>query len=133
MGGLLMYAVISDSPEGTCLKGYFSATYPELVVALGSPNGAGDGGKVSTEWVLRGDDGTLWTLYDYKETSKYAAGLPTPEQFRMKASLEPYEWHIGGRANVNRDDCLQFIDWLHAQVRRARATLNQEPRKWQIF
>jgi hypothetical protein len=82
---------------GTSLQGYVTASYAELAAIFGPADPANrDGdGKVSTEWLLKFEDGTDATVYDYKDTSLYDEGLPTPEQFR---ALPSYDWHIGGRS-----------------------------------
>ena len=69
--------------NGTSLQGYVSTTYATLVEKFGQPNiGAGD--KTNSEWALRFSDGTVATIYDYKEPM-------TP--------VTKYDWHIGGLSN----------------------------------
>jgi hypothetical protein len=63
----------------TCLQGYIRATYSELVEVFGEPEGGGD--KTTAEWCLRFEDGTVATIYDWKE-------YETP--------MYEYDWHIGG-------------------------------------
>ncbi len=66
----------------TCLQGYIKTTYEKLVESFGEPDYNNDGdGKVTCEWRLKFADGTVASIYDYKEKS-------TP--------LEEYNWHIGG-------------------------------------
>ena len=67
------------SAGGTSLQGYVSTTYANLVDLFGESLGGGD--KTTAEWVLKFDDGTIATIYDWKEYS-------TP--------LGQYEWHVGG-------------------------------------
>lgn len=81
--------------NGTSLQGYVNATYPRLRELFGEPDD-GDQYKVSTEWVIRFNDGAVATIYDWKQTSNYEGGRWTPEAFR--ANGEPHEWHIGGRS-----------------------------------
>ena len=79
--------------EWTSLQGYVVTTFAKLVKAFGAPTygpdeASGDG-KVSCEWCLTFEDGTVATIYDYKEDS-------TP--------MDEYSWHIGGTSieAVNR-------------------------------
>jgi len=69
--------------NGTSLMGYFTATYNEVVAKFGEPI-AGDGYKVTAEWIVVFEDDTVATIYDWKTESPTF----TPD--------EPYEWHIGG-------------------------------------
>jgi hypothetical protein len=66
--------------NGTHLQGYMEAYYHELVEVFGEPEGGGD--KTTVEWVLSFADGTVATIYDWKE-------YETP--------MGLYRWHIGGR------------------------------------
>lgn len=70
----------STRNTGTCLQGYVRTTYEKLLQVFDAPNmDAGD--KTNAEWCLRFADGTIATIYDYKEHM-----IPYNE----------YEWHIGG-------------------------------------
>jgi len=64
----------------TSLKGYMEAYYHQLVEVFGQPDGGGD--KTTVEWCLAFEDGTVATIYDWKE-------YETPTGL--------YRWHIGGR------------------------------------
>ena len=66
--------------NGTSLQGYITATYDQLVERFGQPEGGGD--KTTVEWCLKIADGTVATIYDWKE-------YQTPTDL--------YRWHIGGR------------------------------------
>ena len=73
----------TNNIAGTCLRGYVRTTYEKLLEVFDVPNiGAGD--KTNAEWGLRFEDGTVATIYDYKEPY-----VPTSE----------YDWHIGGINN----------------------------------
>jgi len=67
--------------NGTSLQGYIMATYDQLVARFGQPDEGGD--KTTVEWVLAFADGTIATIYDWKE-------YETP--------MGLYSWHIGGRS-----------------------------------
>ena len=71
----------TSAANGTHLVGYIATTHADLVETFGTPTFADSGDKVTCEWVLVFADGTVATIYDYKE---YA----TP--YGM------YQWHIGG-------------------------------------
>ena len=64
----------------TSLQGYITTDYATLVETFGESLGAGD--KTTQEWILVGEDGTVATIYDWKQYS-------TP--------MHKCEWHIGGR------------------------------------
>ena len=69
--------------NGTSLQGYVTATYDQLVERFGEPEGGGD--KTTVEWCLAFEDGTIATIYDWKE-------YETP--------MYAYDWHIGGKSNT---------------------------------
>jgi predicted dehydrogenase len=69
----------------TYLQGEITSTYADLVRVFGEPDGGPDGDptdKVTCEWTLKFEDGTIATIYDWK------VGGPTPRG--------AYGWHIGG-------------------------------------
>ena len=68
----------------------FSATTNELIEKFGNPtyNHSEDyGDKVTREWELELSDGTLFTIYDWKE-------------YRYFDDEETIEWHVGTNYNV---------------------------------
>ena len=90
--------------NGTSLKGYVAATFDQLANLLGQPHSC-DEYKTSTEWVLLDDEGSVFTIYDYKATNLYERSEPSVEEFR--SSGLPYEWHIGGKKPA--DDLIQWL------------------------
>lgn len=74
---------------GAALMGFVTATFEDLLPLLGEPVYADNSDdKVTTEWMLKSDDGIIFTIYDYDNTrGKCRNG-------------QPYRWHIGG---FNRD------------------------------
>ena len=63
----------------SCLQGYVTTTYDNLVEVFGQPDKAYE--KATVQWVLKKkNNGTIY-IYDWKETR-------TPKGM--------YEWHIGG-------------------------------------
>ena len=79
--------------SGSCLQGYIETTYDELVNVFGKPTIL-KGDKVTAEWTIKFSDGTIATIYDWKQPE-------TP--------MEYYPWHIGGfnrRAVELVNDCV---------------------------
>jgi hypothetical protein len=69
--------------DGTHLVGYVETTFDELKKTFGEPHWLDSGdGKTTAEWAFKFFDGTIATIYDWKEPE-------TP--------LGKYEWHIGGK------------------------------------
>ena len=103
-----------ENSSGGSLQAEVEASYKALCDLFGSPqflDETGDGdGKVSTEWIIKSDHGEILTIYDYKETSLYDSDLPSPAEFRKRAS---YEWHIGGKDKSSAD---RFVTWLRNEL-----------------
>lgn len=80
---------------GVSLVGYITTTRRHIESVFGAPtwDTPSPDGKVTTEWNLEFEDGTVATIYDYK---RYEEGAPALD--------EVYEWHIGGHSDDN--------DWL---------------------
>jgi hypothetical protein len=75
-------------PTGTHLQGYIEASYDTLVDLFGEPL-PGDGYKVDAEWFIQFEDGTLATVYNYKDGVNYCGEGGIPVKLIT-------EWHIGG-------------------------------------
>ena len=69
--------------SGTHFQGYTKEVkYEDVVKAFGEPTCSYSyDEKVTVEWCLKFEDGTVATIYDYKTYN-------TP--------MYPYQWHIGG-------------------------------------
>ncbi len=65
--------------NGTSLQGYVRTNFSNIESKLGPALDGSD--KTTAEWYLEFEDGTVATIYDWKEES-------TP--------LSDYNWHIGG-------------------------------------
>ena len=72
--------------NGTSLQGYMPAYLHQLIEVFGEPESGGD--KTTVEWCLSFEDGTVATIYDWKE-------YDTPTGL--------YHWHIGGKNNLAVD------------------------------
>ena len=78
----------------TSLQGYIKCDYKTLVEVFGEPDPHADGYKVDREWVLKFGDGTVATVYNWKNGKNYLG----PQQ-----GLEPEEikeWHVGGKSKM---------------------------------
>ena len=80
-----------DAGGSTHLQGYIDIPYATLESKLGYPTHT-DGDKTLAEWVLKGEDGTIATIYDYKNYG-----------MRKEAITR---WHIGGKS----DKAVELID-----------------------
>jgi hypothetical protein len=67
--------------NGTSLQGHITTTYAELVEKFGEPDFFG-GDKITVEWALDFEDGTVATIYDWKYGE-------TP--------MHKTQWNIGGK------------------------------------
>ena len=103
----------NKSLDGTSFHGAtFSATLADLQVILGAPNNGGDHhDKVQNEWELELEDGTVFSVYDWKEYRRYT-------------DKETIEWHIGG---MNLKDTFVAQDTLVE----ALATMDTKPNLFQ--
>ena len=79
------YTVADDfsAANMTSLQGYITTDYATLVATFGEGLGGGD--KTTQEWIIVGEDGTVATVYDWKE-------YETP--------MYEYNWHIGGMSKL---------------------------------
>lgn len=85
--------------SGTSFHGKtITATADELIAIFGPPsadsNGMGE--KTNLEWDLITDDGTVFTIYDWKE-------------YRKLSMDEPVEWHIGSHSKDDSDKVFSTI------------------------
>ena len=84
-----------NTPEieimGTGLVGNINVDYNFLVQKLGQPTES-DGYKIDAEWNIEFDDGTVATIYNYKDGKNYLGedGLDVEEIT---------DWHVGGKSN----------------------------------
>ena len=81
--------------NGTSLQGHVSCGYEDIVRCFGEPidlHTLVTDGKVDVEWVIRFEDGTVATIYNWKNGPNYCgdAGL-------YRHEVVQYGWHIGAR------------------------------------
>jgi hypothetical protein len=74
----------------TSLQGYIDTSFYDLCQCFGEPNSEGDGYKVDAEWMMKFSDGTVATIYNWKNGKNYC-GDDGEEVEDMT------NWHIGGR------------------------------------
>ncbi len=74
--------------NSTSLVGVIKVPYYELIKMFGEPMG-GDGDKTDAEWEIEFEDGTIATIYNWKDGKNYNgdSGIPTEKITN---------WHIGG-------------------------------------
>ena len=74
---------------GSHLQGYTVSSFQNIIEKLGKPHSNGDGYKVDVEWGFKFADGTIATLYNWKNGKIYcgANGLNVEDIT---------EWNIGG-------------------------------------
>ena len=104
------------SAIGTCLQGYVTSDYSNIVRVFGEPTEC-DGYKVDAEWVIQFSDGKIATIYNWKNGKNYCGddGLD-PEDIK--------EWHIGGKSTkvVSRIQKLLSDPWpVFDEIRQAAA------------
>ena len=76
---------------GTFLQGYIKATYEQLLKTFGEPHDPnGDNYKTDVEWAFEFADGTVATLYNWKNGHNY---LGEAEGLELN---DIYEWNVGG-------------------------------------
>ncbi len=77
---------------GFCLRGYIPVPYSKLVEVFGEPHSNGDGYKVDASWSILFEDGTLATIYNYKNGKNYNGK-------QGRATKYITDWHVGGFDN----------------------------------
>lgn len=78
--------------DDTSVQGHAKTSYAKLVSVFGKPN-KGDGKKVDAEWCLEFTNGTIATIYNYKDGKAYLGKKGKPVSRIM-------DWHIGGRSKA---------------------------------
>ena len=84
--------------NGTCLQGEVQATYAELCDLFGSHHD-GDGYKADAEWYVQFSDGTVATIYNWKNGKNYC-GADGQEV------VDITDWNVGG----NRYDAATLVE-----------------------
>lgn len=101
-----------DKIDGTCRQATLNIPYRILVDVFGEPL-CGDGGKTDAEWIIEFADGTIATIYNYKNGIAYCgdSGIPT-EQIT--------DWSIGGHCssvvNLVESALVETMDSRHRRL-----------------
>ena len=76
----------------------FTATVDDLRNVLGQPKFESNDGqdKCNFDWIMETEDGTIFTVYDWKE-------------YRALQEGEIVEWHIGGKSRSDTEKALTEI------------------------
>tara|TARA_B110000285_G_C14782461_1_gene449201 strand:+ start:321 stop:629 length:309 start_codon:yes stop_codon:yes gene_type:complete len=75
--------------NGTCLQGRIESSYGNLVHHLGNPHITAEDNKTDVEWGFKFSDGTIATIYNYKDGKAYLGE-------KGKSLQDITYWHIGG-------------------------------------
>lgn len=94
-------ATNETSPSGTCYMGEIKADYSKLISKLGRPMKGYDNYKSDAEWVIEFEDGSVATIYNWKDGKNYLGegGLDL---------CDIREWHVGGE----REEVVAWVDDL---------------------
>ena len=80
----------TENIYGTSLQGYIKASYEQLLAAFGPPNPKlCDNYKTDVEWAFEFKDGTISTIYNWKDGLCYQGDDGDPVE-----SIT--DWHVGG-------------------------------------
>jgi hypothetical protein len=90
--------VVDNSAEinGTHLLCRITARFKDLKSVLGAPSES-DGYKVSGEWRVIDGFGSVFTIYDYKQTNLYDDSLPSVREFQESQDYKTFS--IGGKSD----------------------------------
>lgn len=86
----MKYEIFEDT-GGTCLQGHIDTTYENIVSVLGKQHHNGDDYKTDAEWNIKFEDGTIATLYNWKNGKNYCG----EEGCELEDIIE---WNIGGHS-----------------------------------
>lgn len=92
---------------GTSRQGYAPFSYDRIVEVFGEPDETPWGDESAFHWSITFADGTVASLYDYKDSSLYDERLPSPEQMKHDFMM----WHIGGNGWPAVQLVIQALSW----------------------
>ena len=78
-----MEATRTQETAGTWLQGHTTTTRDNLEAVFGLPTVYEEGDKVTIEWGLRFEDGTLATIYDWKRSPGWSVGGYSPKAVEL--------------------------------------------------
>ena len=88
--------------NGTCLQGYINAHYYDLLEKFGEPSTHGDGYKTDAEWLVEFEDGTVATVYNWKNGFNYCGTDGTPVEYIT-------EWNVGGKHGTEAVNKIRLV------------------------
>ena len=89
--------------NGTHLQGYINCSYDDLTSVLGYPLESGfDDYKSDAEWDIQFDDGTVATIYNWKNGKNYCGehGLNL---------CDMTQWNVGGRSKQALEKVMELL------------------------
>ena len=98
----------TNNTNGTSFQAYIETSYGNLVHHLGNPHITAEeskDGKTDAEWGFKFPDGTIATIYNYKDGPNYLGE-------KGKAVEDIILWHIGG---FNKKAYFKIADILHSK------------------
>ena len=92
---------------------------PAFLIARFGPPREVDRNRISGRYTFADAFGNVFTLYDWKSTTLYEDGAPTPDEFWAEG--EPQTFHLGGAGEENDDGlnlpATAFREWLLKEYR----------------
>ncbi len=100
--------------NGTSLQGRIHTSFDDLADCFGEPTSDGDGYKIDVEWEIQFVDGTVATIYNWKNGKNYCGD-------EGDDSTDITDWHIGAHN-------LKAVEQVHAAMdAHLKATCYQAP------
>lgn len=90
----LQFTVGRANIDDTHLRGHLRVPFSRLVEVFGEPESFPDP-KVSFFWRIEFGGQVVATIYDWKISSRWAPGYPTPDQLRAS---DFDRWNVGGNS-----------------------------------
>lgn len=104
----LHFTVGRADTDGTYLQGHLPVPFTRLVQVFGEPESLLDY-KVAFWWRIEFHGHIVATIYDWKASSRYAEGRPTPQEMR---AMNFDRWNVGGKSRRALDLVLQVLGEL---------------------
>lgn len=97
MKALPHYRAMLGETTNTSLVGHLGPVPLSVLYEVFGEPSEGDQYKTTAEWRLRFEDGTVATIYDWKESSLYDSAAPSPEEL-LHDDYAGIDWHVGGKS-----------------------------------
>lgn len=79
----MKFTVNHEVGAGTWLQGYVTTTLEKLIETFGEPQRYSGENKVTVNWSMYFEDGTIATIYDWKRYEKGSPALKEVMQFNI--------------------------------------------------